>query len=448
MLELKENKQVLIITGDMIPHASTWGGAQRMYYLSEFLLNNDCNVTVFSIKKNTNNYYGNEINFNTSSLNVKNTFFKKIIYSKASNNISKNSENKSFINNLRNYIKSNRFLFKLIIFFDKKVFNEPGFLAGFISRSWISGASISILSFIEVNKIENIIISAPPFGLLKIAVLIRKKFNKLNIVLDYRDPWNLWKENSFIATALEKKYLHSASTIVCTNINLAKDMALKFKLPIDKFKVIENGYSSSGWSKHENSDYKKIKSNFMTISYVGVMDLSLSNKFGYRDITNFLKALDKCLIRGMSIKINFIGVTNQYSEYAKFLKNKYKHNIGIIPLVDSDIANQMMLQSDVLLLLHTATDNSSKYIVSGKLYDYIKANRVIYSIGSNKGIHADMIFKESLGVHSENFTKEIYNKLRYLYRLWGDDKLHNKPKNVDKFSRESQYQKYLDLIND
>ena len=442
---VKKLNKVVIITYDMIPHSSTWGGAQRMYFLSEYLTKADIEVTVFSCKKHTNNYYGNKTTFKNISIDVQNKFFNKFIYSRGLKQESKTKDSLSFLNALRRYLKRNKFLFTFLNKMDKKIYNEPSFLSGSISRSWIKSTKDTIIQYMQDNEIKNVIISAPPFGMFSVAKDIKTTLANCNIIFDYRDPWNLWKNNGFFPRMIERKYLKYADSIVCTNVNLANDMSKIFNIDRSKFYIIENGYSSNVWGDILNSNINATKNKMMTLTYVGAVDIELSSTFGYRDITHLLEALDKCLENGIHIIIKFIGVLNTNSEYAQFLKEKYNGNLQFEPIMENKKANKMMLVSDVLLLLHTVCDNSSKYIISGKIYDYIKANKMILSIGDESGIHATMMREESLGLSSKNETMAIYNQLLKLHTLWKEDKTEANLPNIERFSREFQYQKYIKL---
>ena len=56
-------EKIAVITYDMIPYASSWGSCQRMYYLSEFLLEKGYSVEIFSSSKNRYGNFGKKINF-------------------------------------------------------------------------------------------------------------------------------------------------------------------------------------------------------------------------------------------------------------------------------------------------------------------------------------------------------------------------------------------------
>ncbi|MCI8772200.1 MAG: glycosyltransferase family 4 protein, partial [Lachnospiraceae bacterium] len=199
-------RNVLIITYSMIPHASSWGGCQRMYYLAEYLIREGYNVTVCSAKTNEEQFYGKEIHFSTMPLEIKNKIFRNFVYSKKVSHSNKKTDHISanFIGKLRNIIKGKKTLFKILVKIDEWIFNEPSYLMGLISRNWISSWKKEISDYITENEIDTLIVSGPPFGMFSIVKYIKKK-NHISVILDYRDPWNLWHKRSLFARLAEKK---------------------------------------------------------------------------------------------------------------------------------------------------------------------------------------------------------------------------------------------------
>jgi glycosyltransferase involved in cell wall biosynthesis len=448
MNESIKSKSVVIVSYDMIPHATSWGGSQRMYFLSEYLVQNNYDVTVFSCKKHTNNHYGHNINFRNKSIEVSNIFYRNFLYSKKSSQSSENG-NSSYnrTRKIREFVKNIKFVFKMVVKIDKYIFNEPSFLTGLIVRNWSKHTANEIKSFINKNNIKNVIITAPPFAMLSMGKILKKFDSNLNIIMDYRDPWNLWKKQSEFAWHLEKKALKYCDKITCTNENLAYDMATAFKIDRNKFCVVSNGFSEELWKNIEVAN--RCDNNQMVITYAGSIDFSKSSELGYRNTKIILQSLEKCMKSGKRIKIRFVGVVDPYSQECINLKKKFDENIEIIGVVSNEESVKYMLDSDVLLLIHTATDSSSNYLVSGKLYDYIKAQKPILSVGSPNGLHAQIISREGLGIHVENENESVDQAFNEFYNMWVENEL-NLPSSIDveKYSRNIQYSKIENLFKE
>lgn len=440
------NKKVLIITYDMIPNAASWGGCQRMYYLGEYLTKLGMEVSIFSCKKNNVNTFGNEINFNGIPLEVENKFFKAFINSKTSQKDSTvkmdTIEKKSLIGELRKKIKNNKFLLDSLIQLDSYFFNEPTFLAGPITLSWGKEQYHTILKYVKENSIKNIIISVPAFHLLALGEMLKKELgDAINLIYDYRDPWNMWKRTSKGCYKHEKRYIQYADWVVCTNQFLATDTAKEFQKDVNKFKVVSNGYSEEKWS--EIAPAEEISNQKMIISYIGSIEIIYS---GIRNVEKLISAFRRISREHNDIELHFVGVNDITLPTVKALQKEFD-NIYFSKTVPAKESLQYMNTSDVLLLLHTTEDNSSRYIVSGKFYDYARAGKPILSIGSETGIHKKLIDEHKLGLSVINDEEKIYDALVCMYENWkGKSEVFKKVTDVSEFSRERQYEKFLEII--
>lgn len=437
--------KVLIITYDMIPHASSWGGCQRMYYLSKFLVKRGYDVTVFSCKKHTNTTFGNDICFKTYSLEIKSRFLKKFVYSKGDNttNIVENKDSQGFLSKARNLIKTYKGLMNFLLKVDAFFYNEPTFLAGPISLNWIKTNYNQIREYIEKEKISTVIVSVPAFNLLRIGELLKRDFkNRICLIYDYRDPWNMWKRTSIGCFNREKRYLKYADKVVCTNAQLLKDMSDVFNCKIEKFSVVSNGYSNEQWEKA-----RATRTNFnnkFVISYIGSIEIVYS---GIRNVYNLIDAYRRILNKCPNMQIQFVGVNNINLPNVLNLEQEFGERILFIPSVPAQESFTYMLNSNALLLLHTTEDDSSKYIISGKFYDYIRANKPIMSIGSKNGIHHQFVTEYGLGVSVVDDADAIEIALVNMYRNW-EKRIDDEAKAIDVecFSREEQYETYNKII--
>lgn len=439
------NDNIAIITFDMIPNTKTWGGCQRMYYLAKEIHSQDKNVTVYSFDKLAKNTYGQEIPFKTKALKSKSHISNRII-NLGSRMKSDGKDNQRGTVNFKYKLKRNIVMLTNVLKpIDDLIYNEPQLFKGMISTKWINEYFDYFCEEIISNKISTIIISAPPFGLLNITQKLKKRFNNsLYVIIDYRDPWNLWKKGSFISINKEKKALNSADVIVVTNEFHGIDLGKKFDISSSKIKVVSNGFSLEDWNKAKiisRSNESEFK-----ISFVGA--ISLSPDKSYRDCTNLLEAFDKFRRTHRNVKLEFVGVSNPNSDYVNKLKARFKDSLSIYGHVSSVQAIEYMQDSDILLLIHTASDNSSKYLVSGKLYDYIRSGRAIFSVGDPLGIHHKLINENNLGVSVKDNVDEIYEGLVFLYKLWTNNSLDaiNNIANLEEFSREYQNKKYYNII--
>lgn len=438
---------ILIITYDMIPGAASWGGCQRMYFLAEQLLEKNYKVIVYSVDKGRNQYYGNEIHFINQQIKMRNEWIASFISSKLidSNNQGKKGKSKLInrvLASVRRTIKSNRFLLEFLSCIDNYFYNEPTYMAGVVSLRWIKENTDIILQTIRTNSIKNIIISVPAFHMMAIGGKIKKAYgNAVNIIYDYRDPWNLWKQQSKYCLRKEQRYLRAADIVVCTNENLKDAFIHKFHIPAERISVVANGFSNKSWNRVKYQ--KRHNENIFCISYVGSIEIIYS---GIRNIECLLEAYRQFVKKHNDILLRFVGVNDLSLDNVTKLRKEFKEKIEFVKNVSTIESLNYMLDSDALLLLHTINDDSSQYIVSGKMYDYIRAGKRILSIGADDGIHKRMIEMNGLGYAVNNDKEEILTGLEHLYDSWKNSETILDKIDVDMYSREYQNCKYMQLF--
>lgn len=433
------SEDILIITYSMIPYAPSWGECQRMYYLSNYLQTNGYNVFLISYKGYYYGDFGEKILFN--SFLIENKYINSIRPKPSTKKV----HNKNLIGLFRRLMKSP------ILLLEKEIYNErPG--DAIIGKLFIKKALNDIEHILKENNIKKVIISAPPFTLFELAEILRKRDPSIKIILDYRDPWNLWSEGSIISNGLERRYLHLADKVIFVNDVLMEDTIKYFDLDRNKCDVVFNGYSELSW-EHVMEKYKKINSGReeLIISHIGHISLrSLGSHGNYRDPTNFFEAIDNCKHKAI-IKLRFIGVDE--TKKLENLEKRLNIHIDAIPAVSHEESLEYMLESDILLLIHTDV-NSSKYILTGKLFDYARSGKVILGIGNESAYFIKFINQYGLGITASNNISSIQSALESIHCNWEKGILDNLKKEPDKnlkyisgYSRESQNHKFLNIIS-
>jgi glycosyltransferase involved in cell wall biosynthesis len=428
-------EKLLIITYDMIPCTRHWGGCQRMFFLAEHLQHKGYDVSVFHSLKSNTGTFGKVIHFNGIPAGFKSGFIQSFVNSRNKTDKTNRKRNKNSLPGLLSKLAENT-----IRFIDSILFNEPNPGMGFISNLWIRSASGPILEYIGKNEIRTIIISGPPFGTFSIVPKIKKNYPDVKVVLDYRDPWNLWNNRKGPAYFKERKIARLADRIIVTNGPLKGSMAGKLKIEPKKIEVISNGYSEIDWETIKAKAGKNKKR--MVISHIGSM-----NFHGYRNPSGILSALEDFPARD-EILLQFIGIDQD--ETTKTLSKKFGGSIRFLPKVPHRESLSEMLDSDVLLLVHTTTDVSARYLVSAKLYDYIRSGRPVWSIGSSKALNSLTITELALGLVCRNRRDEISAQLKQLYDLWKQGRLGELRRpdlDVIPYSREYQNEKYAELVH-
>jgi hypothetical protein len=436
----KKIKSVLIISYSMTPYTPNWGGCQRMYFLAEYLQNQGFDVNVIFSKEQYRDF-GMPVNFHPIPIGP--GFLPSNLYGSIS--VSKGKILQSAIDNIMLLIKKIN-----IPSLENFIFNESipgmgsiGFLFKRISRN-------CIVKTIKERSINYVIISAPPFSLFGLAPIIKKYFPDLQIIFDYRDPWNMIQA-PLISTLMEKKYLKHADKVVFLNDRMLRNCVQKCSLPECKCETVLNGYSKNDWDEvqknslnfHQND---LLENDRMVISHIGNGNF---DKGGIRNFSTFFDAIE-IFQKNKKILIRFVGIPT--SNECKEIKKRFQNNIEIIPPVSLQTSLYFMLKSDIQLLIHTQ-DTTAKYVLTGKLFDYIRSGKVIFGIGSDKDTYfMDLIEKYELGLRCLNQSTEILKNLEILYDNWENGTLNHLRQdaglNIEDFSRDAQNFKYLKILKE
>lgn len=430
-------KNILIISFDMIPNTFSWGGSQRMYYLAEYLSKKNHKVTVLSCYKNKFNTYGKNITFNNVSLRIKGEILRGIIEEKRNDNGLENKKISGF--NIKRLIKKSGILYSVAKKIDSFFYGDPSIFLGFFSSRWAKSVRKKVIGLIDNFAYENVVISGPPFGSFGLAKHIRNYNKDIRIILDYRDPWYHWKEKVNFAYFKEKKALKYADFITCTNDNLKSAIASTFKYDQSKIYTIANGFSDEDW-KDIDLNQDLLSNSKVNFAFIGNIALTNESEIeSFRDPRVLLQSFISFAKKHNNAHLYFIGVSNINDSYVKDFIAEHSKYITIIGFIDTKKALKYMINSDVLLLLHTAIDSSAKFIVSGKIYDYIKARKPIISIGQVESLHNKIISDLHLGIHVPNSPNEIYKALLSMYYC-RERFINNIPQEIlSHFSRDYQY---------
>ncbi|MEZ9866563.1 glycosyltransferase [Vibrio sp. 10N.261.51.A4] len=416
-------KKVIILTYDMIPYSHSFGGCQRMFFLADFLFTEGQDVTVIASKKIDNGNFGKSIKFKT-----------KYYGDEVISNLSDIVTNNNTFTKVKSLIRV--FAEKVVNFY----FNEPSNVMAFKANVWLNKYKKDILDEISLG-VDTVIISGPPFVLFSFVKEVKKTYPNVNVIIDYRDPWGLWNFKKSYAYIREKQTLTSADKIVVVT-PLAKEETINHFKIIDKNKVdvIYNGYSDSVWK-----DVMKINSpkqeGKLKIAFVGAIDFS---EYSYRDTSKLLRVYTSY---SDLVELSFIGVEKTPATLK--IMDTFPE-INFITKVTQEESIDYMLRSDILLTLHTANDDSGKFLIQGKIFDYMKAKKPIWSIGALSDFSNLFILENNLGLVSENTVESINESLDIFLELKSANKIYSSYQ-VDedfvmKFSRENQNMKYLDLL--
>ena len=210
----------------------------------------------------------------------------------------------------------------------------------------------------------------------------------------------------------------------------------------EKSFFVLNGFDKKAWDQIDDNRSSE-KNDLFVVSFIGA--ISLFNKIEYRDPTIMLDALNEFAFEHKNVEVRFIGVPDDELDKARSIYPRFI----ISPQVSTIDSYKAMLDSDVLIVLHTSKKTCGKYIVCGKLYDYIRSGKSVLSIGNHAEANNDLIKKLQVGLSCKNKKRSIKKCLEELFIRWSNNLIEKNNKfDVNYYSRENQNELFKEIIVD
>jgi len=277
------------------------------------------------------------------------------------------------------------------ISFLKELFNI------FLFFHWLPLSFVKGSQIIRKNNIRIIYTSAPPFFSLVLGYLL-KKFFKIPLVIEYRDPWSdnpyvlgdmseLTKKNYY---KIEKKVLKTSDAIIAISEGLKDYLIESFPSIVqkDKIFILPNGLGIDS-TLATGIDFPP--SSEIVFTFTGKL-------YGLRDLKPLIKIVssvkDLGKLEDVSLKINIFGRYN--FEYLSNLIQKYKVSEyfslnGFIPRHEC-----LKKISESTLTLHIG-ENFNYPTISFKVWDYLSMRKKIVYLGREDSFTARFLKENDLG---------------------------------------------------
>jgi glycosyltransferase involved in cell wall biosynthesis len=271
-------------------------------------------------------------------------------------------------------------------------------------KGWNKFAISAAKQLLENETFDLVITTGPPHSTHLIGLKLKQLF-PIKWMVDFRDPWlELYTNKMLYRTKwaetrdrlMESEVLESADAILTVGPSL-KDMLInKLKNNTTKVHFVYSGYDERKFS----GLIKNTSKNKFIITHLGLLGQS-------QPILAFIKAIQQIQLSGNNeffekVELHLIGKVEplfieQLATQVPFLKCK------IIEYLPHQDAIQALLDSD-LLFNSMAEIDESKYLISGKLAEYIASGNPILCLGNPEG-DANQLFSE-LKVPAKVFYRE------------------------------------------
>ena len=306
---------------------------------------------------------------------------------------------------------------------------------------WVKPSVSYLQKYLDNHTIDVIISTGPPHSMHLIAEKLHQK-NTVKWLADFRDPWSdLYYNTDFNQLAfaknknkrLEERILRNSDCILTVSNSLKEELEKTAK----KVEVITNGFDDE-FSASNNV----ILDTKFSISYIGLLPKQSNPKLLFKVLKGLCKESE---IFKKDLKLNFIGDISEEVK-VEILANKLDENTDFVGYVSHQEAIAYQNKSQVLLLLIPNVKNNEG-ILTGKLFEYLKAKRPILAIGPEKGDLATILQETNSGV-IVNFDAEEKLKLEIvaLYQKYKEDKLTVNFSNIEKYHRKELTKKLAFIL--
>jgi hypothetical protein len=254
---------------------------------------------------------------------------------------------------------------------------------------WARRAFKPACELVYSERIDLIFVTVPSYSALNLAARVSAETG-CPWVADYRDLWvnnpdysaPFWRKP--IDHWLEKRWLKSASGIVAVTPSMQRSL-IDVVRPGCPVAMIPNGYDEADFFNksqiHENEGVVRIV-------HVGTFYGQRSPDIFLKGVSKYLETNDKS---SKKLKIKFVGnVGSRFSSSLQIFNNKWPNILEYNGFVHHDEAVAEILAADLLLLV-IGGGVEARGVLTGKIFEYIRANRPILLLGPCDGDAANLL---------------------------------------------------------
>lgn len=327
-------------------------------------------------------------------------------------------------------------------FFQKAAeFVRANFFIPDARKGWVKYAVREGASIIQSKKIDAIVTTGPPHSTHLIGMVLQKQFG-IKWIADFRDPWTSIFTNTFLPrTDWAKQYDKQLETEVlkyadCVTV-IGPSMQKEFQSRAKRIEVIWNGFDDADIAVANDA----VRNPVFTIRYVG-------NLFASQSVPAFWKAVAR-LRREDNAKLN-IEFTGRVDESVQQLIRQFglEDVVSYHDFVPHHEAVQLMCSADALLFAVPAVPDNER-IITGKIFEYLAANRPILAFGPLSGDAAKLLHECGREPMCD-FEDDVfaYTQLKSHYQNYIQQTPIANNNAYQKFSRKNQAEVLVKVMNE
>ena len=256
---------------------------------------------------------------------------------------------------------------------------------------WIRPSVRKLEKYLKKNPVDYIISTGPPHTTHLIAKGIKEKIG-VKWLADFRDPWTeidyfhrlpLTKSSRAKHHKLEGDVLMKADVVTV----VTKTMKKQFQVLNQNCHIITNGYDDAVLTKVPEMDKP------FTITHIGMLNAD-RNPLMFWEVIKELIEEDETF--EAHVQINLVGqIADEIRNSIRSLE--LERFVNYTQYIPSDAVAAFQMKSQVLLLIVNEVP-SAQTIVTGKVYEYLRAKRPILAIAPTNGDLAEIIDESQSGM--------------------------------------------------
>ncbi|MFN8292833.1 MAG: hypothetical protein U0T72_03865 [Chitinophagales bacterium] len=308
-------------------------------------------------------------------------------------------------------------------------------------KGWVKYAVSEGARLIKSKKIDAIITTGPPHSTHLIGMMLQSQF-KVKWIADFRDPWTNIFTNHYLPRAnwakkqderLESEVLKRANAVTV----IGPSMKEEFKNRTQKIEVVWNGFDDADISFSQSATPTN---HTFTIRYVG-------NIFASQAAPAFWQAVAQMVHQEKAnLKIEFTGRVDE-SVQQLIAAHQLQHIVFYQDFVSHTEAVALMCHADALLFVVPNVPNDER-IITGKIFEYLAAQKPILSFGNTNGDAAKLLQecgREPMCAFKDNTTALL--QLQTAYNAFTQKNTTAYNQSFRNFSRSNQAKKVAEILN-
>jgi len=271
-------------------------------------------------------------------------------------------------------------------------------------KGWIKYAFAEACHIIEKHGIDTIITTGPPHSTHLTGLKLKKKYD-LKWIVDFRDPWTTIYYNDALyqtrwAQRINRRQERSVLN-ACNFLLLVADDRENLKIPPTKVAFLPNGFDTVDFCNKQPTF-----PDVFTVCYTG----TIAGNYPTEKLLETFRALRHKIV----FKLRFVG------KLTDPVKRKFVDQLGdsveFVDFVPHDEAINLMMSSSILLLLIPKAINN-KFILTGKLFEYLATGKPMLVVGPSDSLAAYIVNQALAGaVFDEDDAKGMSDFLLQQYQ--------------------------------